>query len=229
MIFAQYFLVIVIGYLIGSIPFGLIVSRRTNGTDLTKVGSGKTGMTNVLRTAGKKAALTVLILDIAKAFAAVTLAELIFENGHVIWYGETLLWTTRLAQVLAAMAAIGGHSWSVFLKFKGGRGVATFIGSLLAMYWPAAVVGGLVMIIIGLATKYMSLGSISGAITAFILLIGMTIVHPYLLAYAFFAMIGAIFIFVMHRDNVIRLVSGTERRIGDKATASQPTVPGKNK
>ena len=229
MIFAEYALIIVIGSLIGAIPFGLIVSRRTTGTDLRQVGSGKIGTTNVLRTAGKKAALLVLILDIAKGAAAVILAEAIFEGGHVVWFGEGLLWTTRVAQVLAALAAIGGHSWSIFLKFKGGRGVATFIGGLVAMYWPAAIAGGGVMIIIGLATRYMSLGSISGAITAFILLTALNIVQPYLLAYVFFAMIGAIFIFVMHRDNIMRLVTGTERRLGDKVGGSQAPAPGKGK
>lgn len=226
---AGYVAVVIIGYLLGSIPFGVLISRRSTGTDIRQVGSGKIGMTNVLRTAGKKAAALSLILDMVKGALAVILAELIFEGGHVVWYGEGLLWTTRVAQVLAALAAIGGHSWSVFLKFKGGRGVATFIGGLFAMCWPAAVVGGGIMIIVGYLSRYMSLGSISGAITAFIMLIALTILQPYHLAYVFYAMICAIFIFVMHRDNIMRLVTGTERRLGENIKAANSPSSNNNK
>jgi glycerol-3-phosphate acyltransferase PlsY len=219
---AKYAAVMVIGYFIGSIPFGLMISRRTTGTDLRQVGSGKIGTTNVLRTSGKKAAALVLVLDMTKGAMPVILATLIFEGNNMVLYGEGLLWTTRVAQALAALAAISGHSWSVFLKFKGGRGVATFIGGMFAMYWPAAIAGGAVIIIIGIATRYMSLGSISGAITAFIMLTALNLLQPYLLAYVFYAMICAIFIFAMHRDNIMRLVTGTERRLGDKARAGHP-------
>jgi glycerol-3-phosphate acyltransferase PlsY len=232
MMIANYAAVIVISYIIGSVPFGLMVSHRTTGTDLRQVGSGKIGTTNVLRTSGKKAAALVLVLDMTKGAVPVILAELIFEGGHVVWYGEGLLWTTRVAQVLAALAAISGHSWSVFLKFKGGRGVATFIGGLLAMYWPAGLTGGAIIIIIGITTRYMSLGSISGAIAAFIMLTSLIIIRPelfsYVLAYIFYTMIGAIFIFAMHRDNIIRLVNGKERRLGDKVSISQPPAPDHN-
>ena len=216
MMIAQYIAVALVGYLIGSIPFGLMISRSRTGTDIRQVGSGKIGTTNVLRTAGKKAAALVLVLDMAKGAVPVIVAELIFEGSHVVWYGEGLLWTTRVAQVLAALAAIAGHSWSIFLKFKGGRGVATSIGGLLAMCWPAAVLGGAFMIIVGSATRYMSLGSIIGAVAAFIMLIAFTILQPYHLAYAFYTMICAIFIFAMHRDNIMRLVTGRERKLGEK-------------
>jgi glycerol-3-phosphate acyltransferase PlsY len=224
MIIAKFVAVAIIGYLIGSIPFGLWISRRRTGADITRVGSGKIGTTNVLRTAGKKAAALVLLLDMAKGAAPVILAELMF-GGQLIGYGVGLLWVTRVAQVLAALAAIVGHNWSIFLKFKGGRGVATFIGGLLAMCWPAALLGGATMIIIGILTRYMSLGSISGAIAAFIMLTGLAILHPYFLVYVFYTMICAIFIFVMHRDNIMRLTNGTERRLGEKVKSHSP--PGK--
>jgi glycerol-3-phosphate acyltransferase PlsY len=224
MIIAKFVAVAIIGYLIGSIPFGLWISRRRTGTDITRVGSGKIGTTNVLRTAGKKAAALVLILDMAKGAVPVILAELIF-GGHLMGYGVGLLWTARVAQVLAALAAIVGHNWSIFLKFKGGRGVATFIGGLTAMCWPAALFGGAIMIIIGILTRYMSLGSISGAIAAFIMLTGLTIMNPYLLAYVIYTMICAIFIFVVHRDNIMRLTTGTERRLGEKVESNNsPSV-----
>lgn len=221
MIIAKYVAVALIGYLIGSIPFGLWISRRQTGTDITQVGSGKIGTTNVLRTAGKKAAALVLILDMAKGFVPVLLAELIF-GGQLTVTGASLPWMAGIAQVLAALTAIAGHSWSLFLRFRGGRGVATFTGGLVAMYWPAALLGGAIIIAVGSLTRYMSLGSISGAISAFILLTGLTILQPHLLAYVIYTMICAIFIFVMHRDNIVRLTTGTERRLGEKADFNSP-------
>jgi glycerol-3-phosphate acyltransferase PlsY len=220
MIIARYAAVVLIGYLLGSIPFGLLISRRTTGADLREVGSGKIGMTNVLRTSGKKAAALALVLDIAKGAVVVLIAGLIFGNSY-----------HYIAQVVAALSAIGGHSWSVFLKFKGGRGVATFIGGLVALYWPAAIVGGGIMLIIGFRTKYMSLGSITGAVVAFVMLlvlnvlgvlnvIRLDLLKTPPIEYVIYAMICTIFIYVMHRDNIIRLVSGTERRLDQRVEAN---------
>jgi len=225
MIVGLYIAVAVIGYLLGSIPFGVLISRRVAGTDLRQVGSGKTGMTNVLRTAGKKAAALALVLDIAKGVLAVVFARLIFEKCGFYY---------PFAQVLAALAAIAGHSWSVFLGFKGGRGVNTFIGGLLGVYWPAAIFGGGLMIIIGFITKYMSLGSITGAVAAFVMLIVLNVTQTDLAGlypnfeYLVYAMIGSIFIYIMHHDNILRLVSGKERKLGEKAEADNP-LQGKNK
>ena len=210
MIIALYVAVALIGYILGSVPFGVLISRLSTKTDITKVGSGKIGMTNVLRTAGKKAAALSLVLDMAKGALAVIFAGLIFGDNH------------PGAQVLAALAAIAGHSWSIFLKFKGGRGVATFIGGLLAISWPAAVFGGAIIIIVAGTTRYMSLGSITGAVAAFIMLIALNILKSYPLEYVIYAMICAIFIFVMHRDNIIRLVTGKERKLGEKVGAANP-------
>jgi glycerol-3-phosphate acyltransferase PlsY len=224
MIAIFYFVVIIIGYLLGSIPFGVIISRRSTKTDITQVGSGKTGMTNVLRTAGKKAAGLALVLDIGKGILAAAIAGYIFGTGYVGSLTADSLWTLHNAQALAAMAAIGGHSWSVFLKFKGGRGVNTFLGGLLAMCWPVAIVGGGLMIIIGALSRYMSLGSITGAVAAFIILIPLNIMDIYPAQCLFYAMIGAIFIIVMHRDNIRRLISGTERKLGEKTqTETSPS------
>ncbi len=211
MIIALYVAVALVGYLLGSIPFGVLISKRSAGADIRQVGSGKTGMTNVLRTAGKKAAALALVLDMAKGALAVIFAGLIFRASGEAYTG---------AQVLAALAAIAGHGWSIFLKFKGGRGVATFIGGLLAMCWPAAVFGGGILLIVAFTTRYMSLGSISGAISAFILLIVLVVFKLYPSEYAIYAMLCAIFIFVMHRDNISRLISGTERRLGEKVEAN---------
>ncbi len=221
MIFVMYFTVALIGYLLGSLPFGLFIGLAFAGKDIRQLGSGKTGMTNVLRAAGKKAAALSLVLDMAKCALAAFLARWIFSTDYAASIGVQP-WS-ETAMVLAALAAIAGHSWSVFLRFKGGRGVATFIGGLAAMYWPAAVIGGGLMIIIGYRTRYMSLGSIIGAVTAFILLMSLNILQREILGlyppwvFVIYAMLGSIFIYVMHRDNIIRLFNGTERRIGEKA------------
>jgi glycerol-3-phosphate acyltransferase PlsY len=230
MIAGLYIAVVLIGYLIGSIPFGLLIGRAFAKTDIRQVGSGKIGMTNVLRTAGKKAAVLSLVLDLSKGALAVIFAGLLFNDYSAAATGG-FTWLES-AKVLAALSAIAGHSWSIFLRFKGGRGVATFIGGLAVLYWPAAVVGGAFILGIGFRTKYMSLGSIIGAVTAFIMLMALNILRinflkPYPpFEYVVFSMIGAIFIYVMHRDNILRLFNGTERKIGEKAKAE--TSPSTN-
>jgi glycerol-3-phosphate acyltransferase PlsY len=219
--------VMAIGYLLGAIPFGVIISKKFTQKDLLQEGSGKTGMTNVLRTAGKKAAALALILDIGKGALAVTLAGVVFSGSYAAASGA-LPWR-EMAKALAAASAIGGHSWSVFLKFKGGRGVATLMGGLAALYWPAAALGGICVLGIGFRTKYMSLGSIIGAVTAFIMLMAFNVLKIKVFGRyppfesVVFAMAGAIFIYVMHRDNIFRLFNGTERKIGEKAKAETVT------
>jgi glycerol-3-phosphate acyltransferase PlsY len=215
--------VAVIGYVFGGIPFGLLIGRIFGHKDVREVGSGKIGMTNVMRAAGKKAAAISLLLDMGKAAAAVLAAGAIFGTSAAVSSGATG-WA-HTAQALAAVTAICGHNWSVFLRFRGGRGVATFIGGLLAIYWPAAVVGGGLMLIIGFSTRYMSLGSIIGAVSAFIMTMAFSILEvDFILPsppfeFVVYTMVCAIFIYAMHRDNIMRLVSGTERKIGEEAKA----------
>jgi len=222
--------VVVIGYIFGSIPFGVLISRVFAHKDVRQVGSGKIGMTNVMRAAGKKAAAVSLLLDMGKAAAAVLAAGAIF-NSYTAAVNDLMI-LADYARTLAALAAICGHSWSFFLKFKGGRGVATFIGGLLAIYWPAAVVGGGLMLVIGFRTRYMSMGSIVGAVAAFIMTMAFSILAiDFILPYppisaVTYTMLCAIFIYIMHRDNIIRLVSGTERKIGEKAGAEVPSTSG---
>ena len=219
MIIAKYFAVVLIGYLLGSIPFGLLIGKRSANIDIRQIGSGKTGMTNVLRVAGKKAAALALVLDLLKGTLAVILAGLLFGGEYLATGG---LWSPGSAQVLAALAAIAGHSWPVFVKFKGGRGVSTFFGGALALYPPAALAGGIILIIVAAITRYMSLGSITGAISIFIILIPLTIMDKTLIPYLAYSLIGAIFIIVMHRDNISRLRSGTERKLGEKIEMKNP-------
>jgi glycerol-3-phosphate acyltransferase PlsY len=222
MIGLLYAAVVVIGYILGSIPFGLLIGKAFVGKDVRQVGSGKIGMTNVMRVAGKKVAALSLVLDMAKSAFAVLCASLIFSSHYAETIGSTDSMKS-VAMVVAALAAICGHAWSVFLKFKGGRGVATFIGGLLVMYWQAGVISGILTLFIGFRTKYMSLGSIIGAVTAFIMLMTLSILQIHFLSkyppayvYMLYAMVGAIFIYVIHRDNVVRLFNGTERKIDDK-------------
>jgi glycerol-3-phosphate acyltransferase PlsY len=228
----MYIGVAVIGYFLGALPFGVLIGKRFAQTDIRQVGSGKIGMTNVLRTAGKKAAALSLILDIGKGVVAVLIAGLIFRNKNQT-VASDIFTMNEGAKVLAACAAISGHNWSVFLKFKGGRGVATFMGGLAALYWPAALVGGISIFGIGFRTKYMSLGSIIGAVTASIMLMAFYVCKVNFLRtsnipfeYVVFALAGAIFIYIRHRDNILRLFNGTERKIGDKAKAE--TSPSAN-
>jgi len=215
-IVAKFAVVILIGYLLGAVPFGVMIARRSANVDVTSFGSGKTGATNVLRVAGKKAAAMVLILDVLKGFLPVLFAALIF-NGDYMLTGGTSPWVlSRTAQVMAALSAIAGHKWSVFLHFKGGRGVATFFGGLLALCPAAALFGGEILFLGACMTRYASLGSISGAIAAYAILIPLTILDGFPVEYLVYALVGAVFIIIVHRDNIGRLLAGTERRIGER-------------
>jgi glycerol-3-phosphate acyltransferase PlsY len=215
MVIAKIIFVVFSGYILGSIPFGLLVSKLQAKKDIRKFGSGKIGTTNVLRTAGRKAAALVLVGDLAKGILAVTIAGLLF--GHDLLVIGTFGFGTLVAQVLAALAAIVGHNWSIFLKFKGGRGVATFFGGLIALCPPAALIGGEVLLVSAGLTRYASFGSILGAITAYIFLVPLTIIYQFPLEYLGYALVGCLIIIYMHRDNINRLVAGTERKLGQKA------------
>ena len=224
MIIGKYVAVVIVGYLLGSIPFGILIGRRSAKIDIRQVGSGKTGTTNVLRVAGKKAAALVLILDLLKGALAVVFAGLIFGRDYVAVGNHSLLLTAS-AQAAAAFAAMIGHSWPVFVKFKGGRGVATFLGGMAALCPPAALFGGEVLIIGAGLTRYMSLGSIAGAVGTCAILVPLTILNGFPVEYLVYALTGTIFIIVMHRDNIARLLSGKERKLGEKVkTENLPSV-----
>jgi len=224
MIIAKFVAVVIVGYLLGSIPFGVLISRRSAKVDVRQYGSGKVGAANVLRTAGKKAAVAVASLDLLKGVLAVVFAGLIVGRSYLV-VGDFAL-GALVAQVVAALAAIAGHNWSVFLKFRGGRGVATFFGGLIALCPPAAIFGGEILIIGAGLTRFASLGSIAGAVGAYAILVPLTIMNGFPIEYLAYALIGAVAIIVMHRDNIARLVSGKERKLGGKAekVGSPPSV-----
>ncbi len=215
MIISQYLAAVVVGYLLGSIPFGVLIAKRTARVDVREHGSGKTGTTNVLRTAGKKAAIMVVALDLLKGALAVVFAGLIVGNGYLRVGGFGL--DALLGQVLAALAAVAGHNWSVFLKFRGGSGVATFFGGFFVLSPIVALFGGELLIIGAGLTSFVSLGSIAGVVGTYAILVPLTVMNGLRMEYLIYALVGAVIIIIMHRGNIARLLSGKERKLGEKA------------
>jgi glycerol-3-phosphate acyltransferase PlsY len=193
----------VVGYLLGSIPTGMIVARVYRNVDLTAYGSGRTGATNVLRTLGSGAASIAFAGDFLKGLLAVVLVRVLI--GDSPW-----------AELIVAIAAVLGHSYSVFIGFKGGRGVVTGLG--------ATIVAAPVLMLIAFATgallvavtRYVSLGSVVGAGLGGLLLCGLaaTTGEP---AYALWGVLVGGFIIAAHKDNIQRLIAGTERKLGERA------------
>ena len=224
MLIAKFILVAFIGYLLGSIPFGLIISKYKAKIDIRQYGSGKIGGTNVLRTLGKKAFLLVVLLDISKGALAVVFAGIIFGQEYIVVGSSGL--GLLFAQVIAALAAITGHIWPIFLKFKGGRGVATFIGGLIALCPVAGLFGGEALIIGAGLSGFASLGSIIGVVGAYAILIPLTIMNGYPIEYLGYVLIGTLLIIFVHRGNIKRLLSGKERRLNQKSEKLGPAQPG---
>ncbi len=195
--------VILLSYLLGAIPFGLIATKLTGGIDVREYGSGRTGAANVLRTGGKKAGLITVIGDLAKGAAAVLLASFFLS--------------TPAAEVAAALAAIVGHNWSIYIKFQGGRGVTTFLGGLLAIYWPIALLCGGVVLGVTALTRYFSLGSIIGVSCSFLAMLPLALLGREPIEYLIYAGVAACLIVWQHRDNIRRLRLGTEHKLGQKA------------
>lgn len=200
----------ILGYLLGAIPFGLIIGRLTKGIDLREYGSHRTGATNALRTLGRRDAAAVFLLDVAKGVAAVLLARVLFADDPMVEW----------AAAVAGFAAIVGHNWSLFIGFKGGRGVATSAGALGAMsIWTMVIVAPIVVLVIW-RSRYVSLGSITGAlaapiVTALLAGIGAATVAAFACAAA-----SGLLVTAAHADNIGRLRSGTERKIGQKEEVS---------
>ena len=208
----QYVLVVVAGYLLGAIPTGWIVGKLLRGVDVRDYGSGATGATNVLRTLGPRAFLFVLVSDAFKAYVPVLAVWYIFES----YEGATV---AHNLQAAAAVAAIIGHDWPVYIGFRGGRGVAATYGAFAAMLFPLSV--GLVVaaILIVLTFRYMSLMSLTtvplGGAT--LLVLALTGMVPY--AYAVFGGLAAVLVVLQHRGNLRRLLAGTEPKIGQGGTS----------
>ena len=189
-------LALVIGYLFGSVPFGVILTRLAGTQDLRSIGSGSIGATNVLRTGNKGLAAATLLGDMLKGTAAVVLTG--------------TLWGPNAA-MLAGLGAFLGHLYPVWLKFKGGKGVATYIGVLLGLFWPAAAMFGVIWLATAFASRYSSLSALVASFVTPIFLWWFG--HPALAS--LFAVL-TLLLFYAHRENIKRLQAGTEGKIGQK-------------
>ena len=199
----QYAVVGALSYLLGSVPWGYLLLRLHTGEDVRDYGSGRTGMTNVLRTGGGKIAATTMALDVAKAALAVLLARAVIG--------------TTEADVVAGLLVLVGHNWPVFLQFRGGRGILTGLGGILMMAPIAAAVATVTFLIINLVSRYVSLGSVVGVTIGCLFMVALTLVGMYSGVYAVYAIIGGAIIIWQHRDNIQRIRQGNERRLGNPA------------
>jgi glycerol-3-phosphate acyltransferase PlsY len=211
----EFVAVVVIAYLLGSIPFGLIIGKLKSGVDIREQGSGKTGATNLMRVSGTKLGILALVLDVVKAAAAVILATAIIgrDSGVLTIDGMSLYWQYA-AQVVAGLAAVLGHNWPVFAKFKGGRGVTAYFGTIFALFPPAGIFGAEILAITALGSRHMSVGSLLGALATWCLMLPLTIVYNLLPpVYLIYGSVVIALIVYQHRDNIKRLRQGTERRL----------------
>lgn len=207
--------ILLVAYLLGSIPTGYIAARLIKGIDIREHGSGSTGATNVLRTLGKGPGLLVLLVDTLKGVLATALVYWMFTNAfsrnivppsvnHEIW----LAWMVALAGV----GAVLGHSKSIWLGFSGGKSVATSLGILLTMSWQVGVCTLGVFGVVLALSRIVSLSSIAGAISVSVLML----VFGQPLPYSLFAVAGSFYVLWLHRSNIQRLLTGTEARLGQK-------------
>lgn len=207
---AAYIIVAVIAYLLGSISFSVIISKKMAGFDVREKGSGNAGSTNVLRTVGKKAAVLTLICDVLKGVVAVLIATLVGK----IWKD---LDGALLVQ-LAGIFVIIGHTFPIFFKFKGGKGVATSLGVLLITNWQIGLICLVFALVLMVLTQMVSVGSIGAAILYPVLTIFITQNYIVTGNYIISSIIIAVLVVFNHRSNVKRLLSGTENRINLKST-----------
>ena len=199
------------GYLLGSVPVGLIVGRVARGIDIRQYGSGKTGATNVLRTVGARWGAVALAGDLAKGAVPVLIARLLSDDPYV--------------QTVAGLGAAFGHDWPVFAGFQGGRGVATSFAAALAMSpIPAAA---LLPVGVGLVayTRIMSVMSVGMAPVLAIVFVVLAAVGFHSWAYAVYAVIAAALVIVLHRENIERLIAGTEPRLGAGGSRRERAAP----
>jgi len=200
----------VLGYLLGAVPVGLIAGRLTRGIDIREYGSHRTGATNALRTLGTRTAAVVFVLDVAKGVVAVLAARLLVSGDPLVEWGAAT----------AGFAAIVGHNWSVFIRFTGGRGVSTSAGALGAMSpWTLVVIAPIVFAVVW-RWRYVSLGSIVGALSAPVVTALLAAVGAASVPAIAYAAASGLLVTVAHGDNIGRLRAGTERKVGHKEAVS---------
>ena len=188
-----------IAYIIGSIPTGYLIVKAKTGKDIRTVGSGSTGATNVKRVLGKNYFFLVMFLDALKGALPVVLAKIFITAGV----------SMGIAPVIAAIAVIIGHSKSVFLGFKGGKSVASGVGTIIALNWIAGIIIAVIWGIITYSTKYVSVGSIIALIISPFIMYFLN--SP--IAYVAYCTLGAVYIVYLHRENIKRLIQGNENKV----------------
>ena len=203
-----YILIGIVAYLIGSISFSVIISKKMAGFDVREKGSKNAGSTNVLRTVGKKAAAITLVCDILKGVIAILIAFIVGKIAKDI--------NPALLVQIAAICVVVGHTFPIFFKFKGGKGVATSLGIILLLNWQIGLICLVFALILMILTRMVSLGSISAAILFPVLTIFIT--ENYLVPgnYIVFGIILAAFVVYNHRANVKRILTGTENKLSFK-------------
>jgi glycerol-3-phosphate acyltransferase PlsY len=189
-------LALVLGYCLGSIPFGLVLTRLAGVGDLRSIGSGNIGATNVLRTGRKGLAAATLALDALKATLAIVLSWWVFGPPTVL---------------AAAAGAILGHMYPVWLKFRGGKGVATYLGALIGLAWPAAIVFAVVWLAVAALTRYSSVAALAATVAS---PIAMAAIGESGAAVVFVAL--SALVWFKHSANIVRLLNGSETKIGQK-------------
>ena len=193
-------LTLLLGYLLGSLPSGFLAGKWCKGIDLRTIGSGSTGATNVLRNVGKKPALVVFLVDVAKGAAAVLLAGALTQSNPL----------NDWIQVLAGLAALAGHIWPVWLGFKGGKAVATGLGLFLGLAWPVGLACFGVFMAVFSLSRIVSLASVVAAVSLPLLMAAGSDSNADLVV----ALVAMLLVLWRHRSNIQRLINGTEPRVG---------------
>ena len=204
-----YIIVAIIAYLLGSISFSVLISKKMAGFDVREKGSGNAGTTNVLRSVGKKAAIITLICDVLKGVVAILVACLVTKIVKDI--------NSSLLVQVAGIAVIIGHTFPIFFGFKGGKGIATSLGVLLITNWNIGLICLVFALVLMILTKMVSLGSIAAAIL-FPVLVTFMPSNAYIVEgnYVIYSVILAVLVVFNHRSNVKRLLTGTENKLDFK-------------
>ncbi len=208
----QLIVISIIGYLIGSINLSIILSKLMGKGDIREHGSGNAGTTNTLRVLGKLPALAVFIFDVIKPIISISIAKVLIFIGSSV-PAESLELAYELAILLSAFATILGHDYPIYYGFKGGKGIATSLGAILYIEWPIGVVCLLFALLLIIASRMVSLGSIISALLYPVLVLVNGTAMTYTLPYFIFACSLCVFALIKHRSNITRLLNGTENKI----------------